>query len=107
SRRRRLASLYLGRDYDSSIDHGLAAAGLARMPGAPAEGAAALIAAGRIGAIYCGRMEFGPRAMGARSILARPDDPAVTETLNRRLDRSEIMPFDPVVLAEDAERVFE
>jgi predicted NodU family carbamoyl transferase len=107
SRRRRLASLYLGRDYDGDIDQSLAAAGLARMPGAPAEGAAALIAAGRIGAIYCGRMEFGPRALGARSILATPADPAVTARLGRRLERSDVMPFAPVVLAEDAERVFE
>jgi predicted NodU family carbamoyl transferase len=106
SRRRRLASLCLGRDYDGDIDHGLAAAGLVRMPGAPAEGAAALIAAGRIGAIYCGRMEFGPRALGARSILATPADPAVTESLRRRLERPDL-PFAPVVLAEDAERVFE
>ena len=53
------------------------------------------------------RMEYGPRALGARSIIASPTDPATTDKLNKRLSRSEFMPFAPYVLAEDAERVFE
>jgi carbamoyltransferase len=52
-------------------------------------------------------MEFGPRALGARSIIASPSDAAINDNLNKRLDRSEFMPFAPFVLEEDAERVFE
>ena len=66
-----------------------------------------LIRAGKVGAIYTGRMEYGPRALGDRSILASPCDPAINDVLNKRLDRSEFMPFAPYVLEEDAERVFE
>lgn len=72
-----------------------------------AELAAELLASGRIGAIYTDRMEYGPRALGARSIIASPVEPSITEELNSRLRRSEFMPFAPYVLAEDAERVFE
>ncbi|MBZ5584725.1 MAG: hypothetical protein LAQ30_21440 [Acidobacteriia bacterium] len=52
-------------------------------------------------------MEYGPRALGARSIIANPTDPTINDRLNQRLDRSEFMPFAPYVLEEDAERVFE
>jgi carbamoyltransferase len=45
--------------------------------------------------------------LGARSILASPNDPLITDKLNKRLSRSEFMPFAPYVLAEDAEKVFE
>jgi carbamoyltransferase len=60
-----------------------------------------------VGAIYVGRMEFGPRALGARSILASPADKRVNDELNRRLDRSDFMPFAPYVLEEDSDQVFE
>ena len=66
-----------------------------------------LIRAHKAGAIYVGRMEFGPRALGARSIIAAPSDAAINDNLNQRLDRSEFMPFAPYVLEEDAARVFE
>lgn len=51
-------------------------------------------------------MEFGPRALGARSILASPADAEINRRMNARLQRTEFMPFAPYVLAEDAERVF-
>jgi len=108
AQRHRLDNVYLGRDYDHAIDPCLAAAGgVRRLPGAPAALAADLIGAGRIGAIYAGRMEFGPRALGARSIIANPRDGRINDDLNKRLDRSEFMPFAPCVLEEDAARVFE
>ena len=68
--RRRLENVYLGRDYDYKIDGALRAVpGVKQIQGAlPAEEAARRIAAGQIGAIYTGRMEYGPRALGARSI---------------------------------------
>jgi carbamoyltransferase len=52
-------------------------------------------------------MEFGPRALGARSILASPSNADINDSLNKRLDRSEFMPFAPYVLEEDAARVFD
>ena len=78
-----------------------------RLAGRPVETAVDLIRAGKAGAIYTGRMEFGPRALGARSIIASPHDHAINDNLNKRLDRSEFMPFAPFVLEEDADRVFE
>jgi carbamoyltransferase len=108
AQRRRLENVYLGRDYDDAIDRHLeSAAGVQRLSGDPAALANELICAGKAGAIYAGRMEYGPRALGARSILASPADADINDSLNHRLDRSEFMPFAPVVLEEDADSVFE
>ena len=106
--RHRLDNIYLGRDYDDAIDRCLGGADTIRTVGGdPAAVATELICAGKAGAIYSGRMEFGPRALGARSIIASPADHGINDSLNERLDRSEFMPFAPVVLEEDAERVFD
>ena len=51
-------------------------------------------------------MEFGPRALGNRSILYHGADPAVNEWLNKRLNRTEFMPFAPAVLPEFANQCF-
>lgn len=57
---------------------------------------------------FQGRMEFGPRALGARSILADPRDPEMRGRLNRRVKRrEEFRPFAPAVTAEAAARIFE
>jgi carbamoyltransferase len=66
------------------------------------ERVAELLARGEVVARFDGRMEFGPRALGQRSILYRANDPAVNDWLNHRLHRSEFMPFAPATLAEDA-----
>ena len=106
--RRRLDDVYLGRDFDGVIDACLgAAAGVKRRGGDPRNLATELIRAGKIGAIYTGRMEYGPRALGSRSIIASPHDYAINDNLNKRLERSDFMPFAPYVLEEDAARVFE
>ena len=106
--RYRLDTVCLGQNYDRDIDAPLAAAGgVRRQAGPPAEAAVARMRAGQVGAAYLGRMEFGPRALGARSIVASPADHAINDDLNRRLERSEFMPFAPYVLDEDAERVFD
>jgi carbamoyltransferase len=106
--RRRLDHVYLGRDYDGDIDACLGASNkVRRLAGDPAATAVGLITAGRVGAIYVGRMEHGPRALGARSIIASPANHDINDDLNRRLDRSEFMPFAPYVLEEDAARLFE
>lgn len=107
-RRYRLDNLYLGRDYGNEIDRALIdAADVRALPGSSSEVATQMLLAGEVGATFIGRMEFGPRALGARSILARPDDASINDKLNKRLERSEFMPFAPYVMEEDAEGVFE
>ncbi len=71
-----------------------------------ADRAAALLADGAVVARCDGALEYGPRALGNRSILARPDDPAINDWLNGRLDRSEYMPFAPVTLGSEAPRLY-
>jgi carbamoyltransferase len=53
-----------------------------------------------------GRCEYGPRALGNRSILYKADDSSVNQWLNERLRRTEFMPFAPIVREEDAELLF-
>jgi carbamoyltransferase len=55
---------------------------------------------------FTGRMEYGPRALGNRSILYRSDDPSVNDWLNQMLRRKEYMPFAPATLAEAAEQCY-
>lgn len=61
-----------------------------------------LLAGGKIVGWFQGRMEFGPRALGARSILASPLDPEMQTRLNAIKDREDFRPVAPVVLAEEA-----
>ncbi len=55
---------------------------------------------------FQGRMEFGPRALGNRSMVGRPTDADINKSLNDRLERTEFMPFAPSALAESAGEVF-
>jgi carbamoyltransferase len=64
------------------------------------------IADGVILGIFDGAMEFGPRALGARSIVADPRNKEVNNVLNTRLKRSDFMPFAPSVLIEYGEKLF-
>jgi len=69
----------------------------------PQEKAAALILRGEVILWFRGRMEIGPRALGNRSILARPDDSRIKDRLNMLLKkRVWYQPFCPSILAEDA-----
>jgi carbamoyltransferase len=57
---------------------------------------------------FQGRMEFGPRALGARSILGDPRNPGMQKTLNLKIKyRESFRPFAPSVLAEDVDKYFE
>jgi carbamoyltransferase len=69
---------------------------------------AELLSDGKVGGWFQGRMEFGPRALGNRSILADPRDPEMRETINRLVKKREsFRPFAPVVTVEDAPTYFE
>ena len=67
---------------------------------------AALIAAGKVVARFNGRMEYGPRALGNRSILYHAKEPAVNQWLNQRLGRTEFMPFAPATLFEHRQNCY-
>ena len=69
---------------------------------------AAIIAEGKILGWYQGRAEWGPRALGNRSIIADPRLPEMKEVLNRRIKHREIFrPFAPSILAEKTGQWFE
>ena len=66
------------------------------------------LASGQAVGWFQGRMEFGPRALGARSILADPRSPAMQKTLNLKVKfRESFRPFAPAVLREDVAEWFE
>lgn len=72
------------------------------------EKVAALIDAGNVVGWFQGRMEFGPRALGNRSILGDPRNPEMQKKLNMKIKyRESFRPFAPSVLAEDASDYFE
>jgi carbamoyltransferase len=68
-----------------------------------AERIADALVEGRLVARFAGKMEWGPRALGNRSVLARTTDRAVVDRLNRLLKRSDFMPFAPAILDEDGD----
>jgi carbamoyltransferase len=73
-----------------------------------AEDVAERLAADQVVGWAHGRAEWGPRALGARSILARPDPPGQKDRLNGLVKHREgYRPFAPIVLDEHAGRVFE
>jgi carbamoyltransferase len=70
--------------------------------------AARLIADGRVIAWYRGRMEYGPRALGNRSILADPGHPEMRDRINAMVKKREAFrPFAPACTVEEAHRWFE
>jgi len=74
----------------------------------PAKTAAELLANGKIVGWFQGRMEFGPRALGSRSILADPRDPEMNTKVNNAVKfREWWRPFAPSLLAEVAEEYLE
>ncbi len=100
----RLDHVFLGPDYgEEAIGHALEASGLPfRRPRDLESDTVDLLLQNQAVARYHGAVEYGPRALGHRSLLYRPDDPAVNDWLNRKLQRSEFMPFAPVTLDEYA-----
>jgi len=57
------------------------------------------LAKGKVVAVVRGNMEYGPRALGHRTLLYQTTDPSVNDWLNKRLKRSEFMPFAPILKA--------
>jgi carbamoyltransferase len=61
----------------------------------------------KIAAVATGRAEFGPRALGNRSILADPRDPNIKDKVNEIKKRELFRPFAPMVLEEEADKWFD
>jgi carbamoyltransferase len=111
-RRDAMRTAYLGPEYSNEQIHAYL-----RELGIPfnvlAEGdlpasVARLIADGNIVGWFQGRMEFGPRALGARSIVANPTDPNTKDTLNAKIKhREQFRPFAPSVLKEAVSTYFD
>ena len=107
----KLKSVYWGPEYaHEDIRAELARRGMAYEELGQAgviEKTAQAIHAGQVVGWFQGAMEFGPRALGNRSIVAAPTDKSINDWFNARLERSEFMPFAPSCLAEYADTVFE
>ena len=74
----------------------------------PEDHAAAMIEEGKIVGWFQGRMEFGPRALGARSILADAREPGMQSRLNQKIKfREGFRPFAPSILRERASEYFD
>ncbi|RQS12355.1 carbamoyltransferase [Burkholderia sp. Bp9002] len=100
----RMDHAYLGPAFDDRVIEAFlqeAQVPYRRMPDVAAQ-TAALLAANQVVGWFQGRMEFGPRALGARSILASPIDARMQQRLNRIKDREDFRPVAPVVLEEKA-----
>ena len=105
----RLDHVYFGPSFsDEEVKRALDSAGLAHQyhPGKMAEVVAEKLAEGAVVGRFAGRMEYGPRALGNRSILYTPTDPTVNDWLNQRLQRTEFMPFAPSCLFEERQQLF-
>jgi len=76
-------------------------------PKNPAKEIASLLMENAVVAIFQGAAEFGPRALGNRSILAPATDSKINQTLNEQLNRTEFMPFAPISRIEDAEQLYQ
>jgi carbamoyltransferase len=99
---------YLGRPYNASdIDSVIVDAKLDAKHAEPRD-IAARLAGGAIIARFAGGSEYGPRALGNRSILADPRDPEVTQRLNVEVKHREpFRPFAASCVAEIAEQYFD
>lgn len=111
SERHPLRDLYYGREFDSDeIKHIIEKRELANKATYKeniSEEIADMVANGKIVAVFWGRDEFGPRALGNRSIVADPRDLRVISKLNFAIKQRDFwMPFAPSVLEEDADEYF-
>jgi len=100
--------VYLGPDYgDAEIEAELRKNGLAfERPAGLERTVAEAIHAGKVVCRFNGPMEYGPRALGNRSILYHAKDATINDWLNKALKRTEFMPFAPSTLIEYADQCY-
>ena len=104
----RLSDVYLGPSYsDAEMEKALRASGLPFFRSANVvDDVVDRLVKNKVVARFGGAMEFGPRALGNRSILYPALEPEVNKWLNDRLRRTEFMPFAPISLAERASDLY-
>lgn len=92
---------------EAQCEAALREAGLAfTRPADLAAAAADRLAAGQVVARVDGPMEYGPRALGNRSIFCQTTDPTIGDWLNKKLRRAHDMPFAPITMEEHASACF-
>lgn len=103
-----LPHVFFGPDYSANqLKQALDDSGLAyQAMDVPHETIANLLINGAVVALFQGAMEYGPRALGHRSILYHTQDKTINDWLNKKLARTEFMPFAPVTLAEHASKCY-
>jgi len=104
-----IRDVYWGPDYSSqAIEQALKKFGLTyeHRGDAIVQDIVDVLVQNKVVAHFYGKMEFGPRALGNRSILYSTTDPSVNDWLNHHLHRSEFMPFAPVTLEEHADECY-
>ncbi|ATX82049.1 carbamoyltransferase [Mariprofundus ferrinatatus] len=101
-------NVYLGtRITRESAEAALVESGLGfEAPENMAKAAAGLLADGKVVARACDGMEYGPRALGNRTVMAACSDPTINDWLNKKFQRTEFMPFAPVILEEHCAEYF-
>jgi carbamoyltransferase len=101
-------NVYLGPGYSNiDIEHALKKTGLKYEYHDEIEKKISkLLNDGYVVARFNGRMEYGPRALGNRSILCKATDPSVNDWLNKKLKRTEFMPFAPATIIEDTDKCY-
>ena len=101
-----LKNVYFGPEFsDSEIEKAIQQSGLkGKLVNDIEKRTAKAISEGKIVGWFQGRMEWGPRALGNRSLLASATDRTINDTLNVRLKRTEFMPFAPSVLDTDVSK---
>lgn len=103
-----LADAYLGDEAGSMPDGALEERGLVvRRPADLGDAVAGAVTSGLIVGRCAGRMEYGPRALGHRTIFADVRDASINDTLNQRLRRTEFMPFAPIMSEKAARELLE
>lgn len=103
-----LAQVYLGTEiHRANALQALQKSGVAfEEPVNLAQTVATLLADGLVVARADGQMEYGPRALGNRTVMAAAHDPRINQWLNQKFARTEFMPFAPVILQEHASAYF-
>lgn len=103
-----LNNVYLGTKYnEKDILHALKLKQIDfSLSADPAFEIARAIKNGKVVAYFNNAMEYGPRALGNRSIFVSAKDPSINQWLNAKLQRSDFMPFAPIILKENESDYF-
>jgi carbamoyltransferase len=99
-----LSAGFTEEDIQMALDHPFVKSNYETIDNISPQQIAEIIANGNVVALMSGKMEFGPRALGNRSLLADPRNPDIVDTINIAIKNRDFwMPFTPSILKEMAE----